>query len=162
MNMGGDDAGVRAVPEDEVSFGYDEPAGLGGVVGNGKRSDAEVTDRERFAIPAGVVDQRFCGGPAVIEEIGQGSFRGMNRNIQFPGQHIHPPCVVAVLVGNKQRIDPSRVKPGPFHPGEDLLCAQAGIDKDRAAVPLKDNTVAFAPAGKHGTAHSPNYLPSSY
>jgi hypothetical protein len=56
-------------------------------------------------------------------------------------------------VRNKEGLDPPGIDTGAFHPQETLFCAQAGIDDERAVPAFNNNAVAFAPAGKYGTAH---------
>jgi hypothetical protein len=63
--------------------------------------------------------------------------------------------MVRVLVRDKQGFYVAGIDAGPFHPEEALFCTQAGINQKRAGPAFNDNTIAFAPAGKHGTAHYP-------
>jgi hypothetical protein len=153
VHVGGDYPRVRAVAKREVSLRDDEPAGLGSIVGGGEGFDFQIPDTERFAVTAGVVKEGFGASPAEVEEVGKGPCRCMDRDIQFPAKDVHAPGMVHVLVGEEQGIDPAHVNPGPLHAEKDLFCAQAAVDQNRAAAPFQDNTVALAPAGKHGTAH---------
>jgi hypothetical protein len=115
--------------------------------------DSKVTDSELLVIAAGVMQKRFCRCAAEVQEIGEGTFRRVHRNVQFPGQHIDAPYMVGVLVRDEKGIDLTRIDAGPLHPQEAFLCAQAGIDEERAALSFNDNTVAFAAGGKDSTAH---------
>jgi hypothetical protein len=57
--MGGDDAGIGAIPEPYTVFPYDKSAGLGSVMGGGKRFDHKISYRKMLVIPANPVVNPF-------------------------------------------------------------------------------------------------------
>jgi len=153
--MRGNDAGIGAVPDTDIPFAYDETAGLICIVGYTEWNYPKIAYREPFMITAGMAGDGSGRCFAEVKEISKRPFRCMDRDPQSPGEHIDAPRMILMLVRDKDCIDSAGINTGFFHPQEALLCAQAGIDEERAGPAFDNKTVAFAPAGKYGTAHHP-------
>jgi hypothetical protein len=162
MHVRRDNARIGAVSHADAPFAYDKPTGFLCIMGCAERFNGKISDRELLVIAAGMVAERFGGRTAAVQEISKRSLRGIDRNLQFPGQHVNAPDMVGMFVRDKEGLDPAGIDAGPFHPEEAFFCAQACIDEQCAAPAFNNNTIAFTPAGKHGTAHCLYYLPSSY
>jgi len=150
----GNDPGIRTVPEGDAIVVYGKPAGLGRIVGSGKRGKRHSRDCEGFVVPADPGLQRLIRRASVAEEIGKRPLRCIDRAGKFPGKHIEPPDMVAVLVGHDNGFDRVGSAPGLCHPGKGLFCAQARIDEECAFGAFDIGTVALTPACKDSAPHS--------
>jgi hypothetical protein len=106
-------------------------------------------------IPADMSVYRFTRSSAVIEEIMQRPFRCKDRDTQAAGEHVKPPDMIPVFMGDEHRPDPAWIKGCPVHSPKGLFRAQPGIDEECTALTFKIYTIAFAPAGKDRAAHCP-------
>ena len=121
------------------------PQGSCRIMGCAERLDGKVPDGKLLAIAAGMVDEGFCRCAAEGEEIGKRPLGCIDRDLQFPGQHVNAPDMVRMLVRDKQGFDVAGIDAGPFHPQEALFCAQAGINQQRTGPPSMTTQLPLLP-----------------
>jgi hypothetical protein len=89
----------------------------------------------------------------VVEEIMEGSFRCIDRDIETTGKYVQAFDMVPVFVGDQDRPNLPGIKGRCVYSLEYFFCAQAGIKQKCPALPFEKNTIAFASAGKNRAAH---------
>jgi hypothetical protein len=91
----------------------------------------------------------------VAKEIMERPFCCIDRDSKPAGEHVKAPDMVTMLMRYQYSTNLPGIQGCPVHSQERLFRAQSCIQKERPALSLEKNAIAFAPAGKNSATHRP-------